>query len=132
MSMAPRSRLRGWGWGPVLPVLVAAVVLSGAGPPSQTGLRIAEIQGRAHLSPLAGQDVAGVGGVVTAVRANGFYLQDPAGDGDAATSDAVFVFTRTAPSVALGDGVTVAGTVQEFRPSDDPASLSVTEIVLST
>jgi predicted extracellular nuclease len=41
----------------------------------------------------------------------GFYLQDVAGDGDAATSDAVFVFEPSnADSVAVGDVVRVSGT----------------------
>jgi predicted extracellular nuclease len=41
----------------------------------------------------------------------GFYLQDAAGDGEAATSDAVFVFEPSnADSVNLGDVVRVSGT----------------------
>jgi 2',3'-cyclic-nucleotide 2'-phosphodiesterase (5'-nucleotidase family)/endonuclease/exonuclease/phosphatase family metal-dependent hydrolase len=58
-------------------------------------------------------------GVVTATDSNGargFYLQDPAGDGDDATSDAIFVFTGATPTVAIGDDVTVEGTVSEFIP----------------
>ena len=46
---------------------------------------------------------------------NGFYLQSAVGDGNAATSDAIFVFTSTAPTVVVGDGVTVGGTVTEYR-----------------
>src|SRR5436190_13518524 len=88
-----------------------------------------EVQGGAHRSPLDGQRVEGVAGVVTDLRSNGFYLQDPSGDGDPATSDAVFVFTREAPLVAVGDGVLVSGLVQEFRPGDDENNLSLTEIV---
>jgi predicted extracellular nuclease len=114
----------------LLPVVIAAAsVLAGASPQPQAGTRIPEIQGHAHVSRLDGQDVSGVSGVVTALRSNGFYLQDPLGDGDPATSDAVFVFTRAAPNVAVGDAATVSGTVQEFRSGDDPASLSLTEIV---
>ncbi|NJO50730.1 MAG: hypothetical protein HC840_16225, partial [Leptolyngbyaceae cyanobacterium RM2_2_4] len=44
--------------------------------------RIHQIQSKAHRSPLEGQTVSRVPGVVTAVRDNGFYLQDPIGDGD--------------------------------------------------
>ena len=46
----------------------------------------------------------------------GFYLQDPAGDGNPATSDAIFVFDGGGSNdVALGDVVTVRGTVSEFE-----------------
>ena len=44
----------------------------------------------------------------------GFYLQDPEGDGDPATSDAIFVFNGgNQDLVELGDLVTVTGTVGE-------------------
>ncbi len=85
-------------------------------------LTIMEIQGEAHLSPFAGQPVI-TGGVVTALAANGFYLQDPNGDGNAKTSDAVFIFTGSAPTVLVGDAVNVAGRVSEFG-----GDLPVTEI----
>jgi len=53
-------------------------------------------------------------GIVTAVDTNGFYLQSATGDGNAATSDGIFVFTSTAPTVSVGDGVSVRGSVAEF------------------
>jgi uncharacterized protein len=44
----------------------------------------------------------------------GFYLQDPTGDGDPATSDAIFVFSGGGGDlVQLGDLVTVTGNVGE-------------------
>jgi len=45
----------------------------------------------------------------------GFYLQDPLGDGDPATSDALFVFHGDADDVALGDLVRVRGSAGEFE-----------------
>ena len=123
--MTTRTRL-------LLTIVVAtAALLIGAGPARQAGPRIFEIQGHSHRSPLAGQRVEGVAGIVTAVRPNGFYLQDPAGDGDPVTSDALFVFTRAAPTVLVGDSATVSGQVQEFRPNDDDLGLALTEIVAS-
>lgn len=92
-------------------------------------LTISQIQGAGHASAYANQVVITTG-VVTAVDTNGFYLQSALGDGDAATSDAVFVFTTTAPGVAVGDGVSVRGTVAEFQGGT--ASLSLTEIVAPT
>jgi VCBS repeat-containing protein len=90
-------------------------------------LAIYEIQGAGHRSDYAGQPVATTG-IVTAVAANGFYLQDPTGDGDFATSDAIFVFTRTPPTVAVGDGIEVRGRVAEFLPGGNPVSLTITQI----
>lgn len=56
----------------------------------------------------------------------GFYLQDPAGDGDAATSDGIFVFNGNNNSVALGDVVRVTGTAAEFQ---DQTQISASTIV---
>ena len=64
-------------------------------------------------------------GVVTAVRSNGFYLQDPNPDADPATSEAIFVFTGSA-QVAVGDALQVAGRVSEFR--SDTVGLTTTEL----
>jgi VCBS repeat-containing protein len=92
-------------------------------------LTISQIQGESHVSAYVGQTVLTTG-IVTAVDTNGFYLQSAVGDGNARTSDAVFVFTSTAPGVAVGDGVSVRGSVAEFAGST--ASLSLTEIVAPT
>ncbi|MBZ4015462.1 endonuclease/exonuclease/phosphatase family protein [Streptomyces purpurogeneiscleroticus] len=96
--------------------------------------RIHDIQGGTRISPLAGKQVTGVPGVVTAVRsfgsARGFWFQDPQPDRDPATSEAVFVFTgKQTPEVAVGDAVEVSGTVTEYYPGGKDAGLqSVTEI----
>lgn len=89
-------------------------------------LTISQIQGEGHATAYAGQPVTTTG-IVTGVVANGFYLQDPAGDFNSRTSDAIFVFTDTAPTVAVGDSVVVRGTPEEFVPA--PGSLSITELV---
>ncbi|WP_328316858.1 endonuclease/exonuclease/phosphatase family protein [Streptomyces sp. NBC_00388] len=95
-------------------------------------VRIHDIQGRTRLSPLAGKAVAGVPGIVTGVRTSGsrgFWFQDPHPDADPATSEGVFVFTSSAPTVAVGDAVTVAGTVDEYIPGGAASgNQSVTEI----
>ena len=106
------------------------------GDPPPVLARIRDVQGSTHLSPLDGQRVGGVTGVVTAVRgfgsSRGFWFQDTAPDADPATSEGLFVFTGSiTPAVAVGDAVTVVGTVDEFYP--DPAtSLSVTELTAAT
>jgi len=78
---------------------------------------IAQIQGAAHLSPLAARTVT-TEGIVTARRTaggRGIWIQDSVGDGDADTSEGVFVFLNAAPPAAVGDQVRVTGTVTEFR-----------------
>jgi hypothetical protein len=89
--------------------------------------RIFEIQGEAHRSPLEGQPVI-TSGIVTAVASNGFYLQDPTGDGNVRTSDALFVFTGSAPTAKLGDAVEVRGKVSEFLPGNAATNLTTTQI----
>ncbi|GAA4978433.1 lamin tail domain-containing protein [Kineococcus glutinatus] len=99
------------------------------GPDPVAGLRIHDVQGAAHLSPHAGDLVADVPGVVTAVGPNRFWVQDPSPDADPATSEAILVFTGTAPTVAVGDAVTVTGTVTEYRAGGtSSANLTTTEL----
>ncbi|MBN9662812.1 MAG: lamin tail domain-containing protein [Acidobacteria bacterium] len=89
-----------------------------------------QIQGNTATSPLAGRSVT-TRGIVTGLRTNGFFLQAPApGDNNPATSDGVFVFTSSAPPGAakVGNDVCVSGQVQEYIPSSDPSSPSMTEI----
>ncbi|MDY6782284.1 MAG: endonuclease [Cyanobacteriota bacterium] len=91
-------------------------------------IKIYEIQGEGHLSPLVGQSVVTTG-IVTAVESNGFYLQDPTGDGNDATSDGIFVFTNSAPGVNIGDELRVEGNVSEFIPGGaSTGNLSSTQI----
>ncbi|WP_200841140.1 endonuclease/exonuclease/phosphatase family protein, partial [Geminicoccus flavidas] len=72
-------------------------------------------------------------GIVTALGSNGFYLQDPQGDGNDATSDGIFVFTRVTPTVAVGDELEVAGRVSEYVPGgEESGNLSTTQITLVT
>ena len=91
-------------------------------------LLIGQIQGEGHTSAFVGQTVS-TRGIVTGVDSNGFYLQD-LGDGNARTSDGIFVFTGTAPDAFVGDQVTVLGAVAEFRSGS--GGLTVTEIISPT
>ncbi len=100
-------------------------------------ISIHDIQGSTRISPLAGQAVSGVPGIVTGVRttgsSKGFWMQDPHPDDDPATSEGIFVYTSSAPKVALGDSVTVDGTVNEYYPGgSDTGVQSVTEIDKAT
>ena len=107
--------------------LLALFTLSGLGPAA--GVRIHDIQGAAHISPLDGRSVSSVPGIVTAVRRGGFYVQDPNPDSDSATSEGIFVSTSSAPAVRVGDCVRVSGTVAESRNGGNAFyNLTVTEI----
>jgi predicted extracellular nuclease len=83
------------------------------------------------ISPFNGQAVT-TSGVVTARKSNGFFIQTPddAVDADPTTSEGIFVFTSSAPpaTAAVGNMITVTGTVSEFRPSSDPNSPPETEL----
>ena len=99
------------------------------------GDRIGEIQGASHTSPKNGQAVTNVPGVVTAIRANGFYVQDPEPDNDPATSEGIFVFTSSPPpgTITIGTSIQVSGTVTEFRSGGNGGtSLTLTEITAPT
>jgi predicted extracellular nuclease len=118
--------------------------------------RIRDVQGARHTSPLVptlndigqsnGQTVTNVPGVVTAVRSNGFFMEDPQPDADPATSEGIFVFTSSAPPSAaatIGNQVLVSGTAAEFRRNCTTAGncgatssnfdgLTITQIVTPT
>ncbi|MFF9772816.1 endonuclease/exonuclease/phosphatase family protein [Streptomyces sp. NPDC013978] len=103
----------------------------GGGGSTEPGpVRVHDIQGTTRLSPLTGQTVIRVPGIVTGVRksgSKGYWIQDPQADGDPRTSEGVFVYTGSAdPAVAVGDSVLVSGKVTEYYPST--TSQSVTEI----
>ncbi|QYX80961.1 endonuclease/exonuclease/phosphatase family protein [Streptomyces akebiae] len=113
---------------------VSAVVLTS--PAEADSIRIHDIQGTTRTSPLAGQQVTGVEGIVTGVRtygSRGFWIQDTQADANRATSEGVFVFTSSRPTVSVGDAVTVAGTVSEFVPGGTSSgNQSVTQITRPT
>ncbi|MFD8914096.1 endonuclease/exonuclease/phosphatase family protein [Streptomyces sp. NPDC059575] len=117
----------------VAAVCSATSVVVLTSPAHADAVRIHDIQGTTRISPYAGQKVADVPGIVTAVRdygsSKGFWLQDPTPDADPATSEGVFVFTSSAPKAAVGDSVTVSGTVSEYVPGGTASgNQSLTEI----
>lgn len=74
---------------------------------------IAEIQGDAFQSPFNATVAVVFDKVVTAILPNGFFINDRTPDGLLDTSDAMFVFTSTAPTVQTGDVVNVRGSILE-------------------
>ena len=77
---------------------------------------IYEIQGEGLYTLFANQQVETDSNVVTAIADNGFTIQTPTerSDNNISTSDGIFVFTGSAPTVAVGDLVNVTGKVVEY------------------
>jgi predicted extracellular nuclease len=92
---------------------------------------IAEIQGSGDTSSYATTSQS-ASGIVTHLRSSGFFMQMAIGDGDPTTSDGIYVFTSSAPTVTTGDAVCVSGTIQEYSAGSttDPIN-SLTEIAAS-
>ncbi|MFJ9116518.1 endonuclease/exonuclease/phosphatase family protein [Streptomyces sp. NPDC102394] len=121
----------------VAAVCSAASAVALTSPAHADSVRIHDVQGTTRISPYAGQKVADVPGIVTGTRtygsSRGFWMQDPTPDDDPATSEGVFVFTSSTPKVAVGDSVTVSGTVSEYVPGGTSSgNQSVTEITKPT
>jgi predicted extracellular nuclease len=97
-------------------------------------IAIRTIQGSGSASPLTGSRVT-TRGIVTALKSNGFFIQEPDATIDVlfATSEGIQVFTGSAPiGVTRGDEVIVTGTVSEFVPAADPFQAPITELVSPT
>ncbi len=100
-------------------------------PPPPVPAAIHDIQGSGSASPLLGQTVI-TSAVVTGLKSNGFFMQEPDAtvDADPNTSEGIFVFTSVAPAVAVGNAVMVTGTATEFfnltQISSSAANISIT------
>ena len=98
---------------------------------AQTSVRICQIQGTGAASPLEGEEVR-TEGVVTLTlfgdgQLDGFFIQDTLGDGDAATSDGLFVYGRE--NVQAGDYVVLTGTVAEYNGKTELTSVRDLEVL---
>ena len=93
---------------------------------------VERVQGAAHRSPLEGQWVFGVEGIITMVRPRnepGFWMEDPVDDGDPATSQGVLVVgSEDSPKIEVGDQVRVSGRIHEMQR---PGELGVTTLQAS-
>ena len=88
-----------------------------------------EIQGSDTASPLEGEAVV-VEGLVTAdfqTGKEGFFIQDSNGDGDNATSDALFINART-PDVSVGDYLRISGVVKEYYELTEITDVNTLEL----
>ncbi|KAG6866287.1 hypothetical protein C0991_006383 [Blastosporella zonata] len=95
---------------------------------------IADIQGNSFLSPLNGQTVSNVTGVVTAKWSSGFWIIGEPSE-DVRVSNGLNIFTSSATNLAkvkVGDLVSLGGKVSEYRSTTYPNYLYVTEIASPT
>lgn len=85
-------------------------------PPPPTVYEIFEIQGSGAASPYVNQTVQTRDNIVTAVGTQGFFIQTPdfRADANSSTSNGIYVFTSSTPTVQVGDQVDVTGKVVEF------------------
>lgn len=99
---------------------------------------IPAVQGSGDKSPLENQQVT-VEGVVTGdfqreTELSGFFVQNAQGDGDAATSDGVFVYVPSGNrlsqvDVGRGDTVRVSGQVVEFKGQTQLDRVTAVEVL---
>ncbi|MFN8597438.1 MAG: ExeM/NucH family extracellular endonuclease [Anaerolineae bacterium] len=96
--------------------------------PPNTLRTISAIQGSGATSPFSGQTVT-VRGTVTAKFSglSGFFMQD-AGDGNAATSDGIFVTYTGATAYSVGDAVQVSGSIGEANTFTQIGSVSALSV----
>jgi endonuclease/exonuclease/phosphatase family metal-dependent hydrolase len=99
---------------------------------STESTRISQIQGAGHFSPLEGQWVGQISGVVTALQGGkeaGFWMQGSADGSKSPSSSAIQVLASHAGEVTVGDRVEVWGRVVE---ADNRYGLTVTTLEASS
>ncbi|THH31712.1 hypothetical protein EUX98_g2486 [Antrodiella citrinella] len=97
-----------------------------------TAVKITDIQGVAYQSPLAGQWVHNVTGVVTAKDRYGFWISGEASDDSRASSGLRVYSSLVASHVRPGDSISLSGRVAEYRQGSNPNDLLLTELELPT
>lgn len=93
---------------------------------------IFEIQGDGSASPLEGETVV-TEGVITGwfPDLSGYFIQDTIGDQDTLTSDGIFVYQPSAPTMQVGDYVEVEGEVQEYYGWTELGNVSSVNVLIS-
>lgn len=94
-----------------------------AGSAQAADATISVVQGKDHRTTLPSATEVAVEGVVTGEFGKGFFIQSTQPDGDADTSEGLFVFPGNSPTFALpkvGDLVRVTGQPDEFQPFKEP------------
>ncbi|KAJ6787300.1 hypothetical protein PWT90_07615 [Aphanocladium album] len=100
------------------PAMLLGAALTAAS--SAAAVTIAEINGNKFVSPLDGQNVTNVTGLVTASNDNGIWIRSLQPDNDARTSESIYVFDKNIiKSTKVGDIVSLNGRVEMYsRPTN--------------
>jgi predicted extracellular nuclease len=121
-------------------VMVSGLSLPDVTPPDPTIVPIHMIQGDGFQSPILGETVivkaVVVGEFQGSTGLSGFFLQeeDMDADGNAATSEGIFIFDGSSPmvDVNIGDLVQVTGTVAEFNNLTELTNVTMVQILSSS
>lgn len=108
----------------------ASVALAALSAATVSATTIAAINGNKFLSSMKGQTVSNVQGLVTGITSTGIFMRSTTPDTDPATSESIFVFSKTLTNVKKGDIVTLGATVSEYR--SDSSYLYLTELTSPT
>lgn len=77
---------------------------------------ISEINGNRFQSPLNGQSLTNISGLVTAKSSSGIFLRSLSPDNDTATSESIYLFSSTVGnSLAVGDVISFDAKVSQYR-----------------
>lgn len=94
---------------------MAAQSVDCSGITAQVDYEIHDIQGDGSSSTLEGQKVSTCGTVI-ATHTSGYWIQDTTEDGNAATSEGIYVYRSSGPgAINVGDVVTQTATVKEYN-----------------
>lgn len=98
----------------ILSILFLSILVFVSAASAQKERKISEVQGDKNVS-LYANEIVRISGIVTARTKTGFFLQTPDAQVDANpnTSEGIFVYTRTEPTVeaTIGNLVSVSGEV---------------------
>ncbi len=114
-------------------IAIASLLLGGAAAAAAAAPTVAQINGKAYLSPYNGQTVSGVTGVVTAKSSSGIFIRGTTASSDRRSSNGLYLFGSALSknaSIGLDDVVTVSGKVSEYR--SDPSYVYSTELASVT
>ncbi|WP_028783932.1 lamin tail domain-containing protein [Thalassobacillus devorans] len=110
----------------------AAATVDCSGVEQSVDYEIHDIQGSGNTSPYAGKTVTTCGTVI-ATHSNGYWIQDTSEDGNAATSEGIYVYHSNGPgNIEPGDVVTQTGTVKEYYELTEIAASSGAKVVGSS
>lgn len=114
-------------------LVFSLISLAETGNSSKSFTPIHDIQGNGAASPLEDSAVD-TGGIVTGLTDKGFFLQAPDTDidSDPLSSEGIYVYTSSVPTVAVGDEITLTAVVSEYYGLTELGTVSHLNVVSSS